>query len=168
MVGGSLSSEGVSASYREGAGLLEYEDSIVIRRSVEDVFAYMQDITKEHEWQPNLREAGQTPEGEADVGTVRRYVTEFMGKRFENVYVNTVYEPNRRVAYESAPQSDTQAVGEVLWEAVEGGTRVTMRAKADLGGLLRFVPKGLVASIGKKELGDTLARVKAILEGPPA
>ncbi len=39
-----------------------------------------------------------------------------------------------------------------------------MRLKAEVGGLLRLVPKSLVASVAKKELGDALARVKARLE----
>jgi uncharacterized membrane protein len=144
--------------------MLRYESSIVIDRPVDEVFDYMQDIDREREWQPNLREAEQSPEGEPGVGTRRRYISEFMGKRFENVYVNAIYEPNRRVAYESAPDSDTQAQGEVIWEAVDSGTRVTMRVAVEVGGLLRFVPKSLIASLGKKELEDALARVKARLE----
>ena len=144
--------------------MLEYEESIVIQRPVKDVFSYMQDIEREHEWQPNLREAEQDPPGEPQVGTKRRYVSEFMGVRFENRYVYTVYEPNRRVAYETAPDSDTAAEGEVTWEPVEGGTRVTMRAGADLGGMMGFVPKRLMAKVARKELADTLARLKALLE----
>jgi carbon monoxide dehydrogenase subunit G len=87
-----------------------------------------------------------------------------MGRRFENVYINTVYEPNHKVAYKTAPESDAQAVGEVIWEDVDGGTRVTMRVEADVGDLLRFVPNRLIASVAKKELLDTLTRVKSLLE----
>ncbi len=144
--------------------MLEYQCSTTIARPVEEVFEYMQDISREYEWQPNLREAEQTPAGEPGVGTRRRYVSEFMGKRFENVYVNTVYEPNRKVAYRSAPESDTQAEGEITWEAVANSTRVTMRLKAEVSGLLRFVPRALITSVGKKELEESLARVKARLE----
>ena len=145
--------------------MLEYDCTAVINRPLKEVFDYMQDISREHEWQPNLREAEQVPEGEPSVGTKRRYVSEFMGRRFENVYVNTVYEPYRRVAYTTTPESDTQATGEVVWEAVDGGTRVTMRVQADVGGVLKLVPKGVIASVGRKELSDSLARVKALLEG---
>ncbi|UCF20404.1 MAG: SRPBCC family protein [Gemmatimonadota bacterium] len=144
--------------------MLEYQESIVIRRPVEEVFHYMQDISREHEWQPNLREAEQTPADEAGVGTRRRYVSEFMGRRFENVYINTEYEINRKVAYESAAESDTKARGEITWEALGEGTKVTMRFAAEVGGMLRLVPKSLIAQVGKKELGEALARVKALLE----
>ena len=145
--------------------MLEYQYTMMINRPLEEVFDYMQDISREHEWQPNLREARQIPEGEPGVGTVRRYVSEFMGRRFENAYVNTIYEPYHKVAYTTTPESDTQATGEVVWEAIDGGTRVTMRVEAEVGGVLRLVPKGMIASVGKKELADSLARVKALLEG---
>ncbi len=144
--------------------MLEYQESIIIKRPVEVVFDYMQDISREHEWQPNLREAEQAPAGEAGVGTRRRYVSEFMGRRFENVYVNTEYEANRKVAYQSAAESDTKAKGEITWEPVDDGTRVTMRFTAEVGGMLRLVPKSLITQVGKKELGEALARVKALLE----
>lgn len=145
--------------------MLTYECSIVIRRTAEDVFAYMQDIDRERDWQPNLREARQVTPGEPAVGTERRYVSEFMGKRFKNAYVNTVYEPNRRVAYRSTPESDTQAAGEVTWEPVQHGTRVTMRVEAEVGGMLRFVPKSIIQSVGKRELMEALERVKTRMEG---
>lgn len=144
--------------------MLRYDSSIIIERPVEEVFEYMQDIDREREWQPNLREAEQSPEGEPRVGTRRRYVSEFMGKRFENVYINTVYERDCRVAYKSARESDTQAQGEITWEAVDGGTRVTMSVTIEVGGMLRFVPKSLIVSLGTKELEDALARAKARLE----
>lgn len=144
--------------------MLRYESSITINRPVEVVFEYMMDIDREQEWQPNLREAEQSPTGEPGVGTRRRYVSEFMDKRFETVYVNTFYERNRRVAYESARESDTQAEGEIIWDVVDGGTRVTMRVAVRIGGLLRFLPKSLIAPLFKRQLEDALARVKARLE----
>lgn len=144
--------------------MLSYEESVTIDRPIGDVFRYMQDIDREHEWQPNLREAEQIPPGEPGVGTRRRYVSEFMGRRFENVYVNEVYEPERRVVYQTAPESDTQASGEIIWESVAGGTKVTMRFSARIAGVLRFVPDALVTSVGKRELADTLARLKERLE----
>ena len=144
--------------------MISYEYGSLIQRPVEAVFAFMQDIEREREWQPNLREASQTPAGVPGVGTRRRYVSEFMRMRFENVYVNTVYEPNRRVAYESTPESDTQASGEITWEPVDGGTRVAMRVQAKVGGALRFVPKALILKVGRKELADALGRAKKLLE----
>ncbi len=143
---------------------MPYEESIVIERPVEAVFAYMDDISLEREWQPNLRDAIQTPPGQPDVGTEKRYVSEFMGRRFDNTYVNTEYEPNRRVAYTIKPGSDLQGTGEILWEQVDGGTRVTMRVEPKARGFLRFMPRGVLEAMYSKELQGTLARLKRCLE----
>ena len=79
--------------------------SIVIRRPVEEVFAYMDDVQREPEWQPQLNEAEQIPAGPTAVGTRRRYVSEFMGKRLENTYVVEVYEPNERLVVTTTKDS---------------------------------------------------------------
>jgi uncharacterized membrane protein len=36
--------------------VLDLESSIVINKPVKEVFAYMDDIEKEHVWQPHLKE----------------------------------------------------------------------------------------------------------------
>ncbi len=74
--------------------VLELEDSVIIHRPVEEVFAYMDDIDNEHEWQPYLKEWSQTPDPDNNgVGTTRRYVNQYLGRHFSNVYEVTEYEP---------------------------------------------------------------------------
>ena len=143
---------------------MPYQESIIIQRPVDEVFAYMDDIEREPEWQPNLREVAQTPEGQPAVGTEKRYVSDFMGRRFENTYVNTVYEPNRRVAYIIKPGSDLKGEGEITWEAVDGGTKVTMEVAPKVSGFLKFMPKGVLEALYSKELQATLVRLKKHLE----
>jgi uncharacterized membrane protein len=137
---------------------------IVIRRPVEDVFSYMDDVAREHEWQPHLIEADQTPPGAAAVGTRRRYVSHFMGRRVENTYVITSYEPRRRVALETTPDSTLTATSEVTWEAVPGGTRVSMSVDGTASGPLRLVPGRMLEATFEKELAASLARLKERLE----
>lgn len=142
-----------------------YEESVVIARRPEDVFAYMDDVAREREWQPNIREAAQDPPGAGGVGTRKRYVSEFLGKRFVNVYVTTEYEPCRRVAYESTPDSSLRARGTFTWEPVAEGTRVTMAVETEPPALLRLLPQRLVDARSRSELRGSLERVKRILEG---
>ncbi len=143
---------------------MPYQESIIIKRPLEDVFSYMDDIEREREWQPNLREVGQNPEGQPGVGTEKRYVSEFMGRRFENTYVNTVYEPNRRVGYTIKPGSDLRGQGEITWEKVEEGTKVTMQVAPKVGGFMKFMPKSVLEAMFSKELQTTLRRLKQRLE----
>lgn len=141
-----------------------HRESVLIRRPVEDVFDYMNDISREQEWQPHLREVEQIPPGSVEVGTRRRYVSEFLGKRLENTYVITTYEPGRRVTAETTDDSILSAASDIRWEEVEGGTRVTMRLEGKASGPLRFVPGPLVEATFAKELRNALRLLKERLE----
>lgn len=140
------------------------EVSIVIQRPLEEVFAYMDDVSHEPEWQPQLIEAEQTPPGPSRAGTRRRYVTEFLGKRLENTYVVLGHEPNRRVVLQTTPDSALEASSEIRWEEVDGGTRVTIILEGRAKGPLRFVPDALLEASFDRELRSALARLKEQLE----
>lgn len=139
--------------------------SIIIERPVEEVFAYMDDVKREPEWQPQLLEAEQTPAGPTAVGSTRRYVSEFLGKRLENTYVVQRYEPNERLVVETTKDSVMDATSEIRWERVPEGTRVTMSLDGRPKGALRFVPKAILESTFEKEVVATLTRLKKQLEG---
>lgn len=141
-----------------------YEQSIFIDRPVADVFAYMDDIEREHEWQSQLVEADQTPAGATAVGSRKRYVSEFMGKRLQNTYVVKHYDPNERVVCQTTPDSVLDATTDVRWEAVDGGTRVTMSLSGATSGALRFVPAKMLEGKFAQEVDATLSRLKERLE----
>jgi carbon monoxide dehydrogenase subunit G len=138
---------------------------IVIRRPPDVVYAYMDDIDREREWQPSLREATQEPAGPTAVGTRKRYVSEFLGRRIENTYVAREVEPGRRVLYESTRDSSVEAVMEIAWAAVAEGTRVSLRVDGRPKGVLRFLPKAVLEEAWQSQLRSTLDRLKATLEG---
>ncbi len=124
----------------------------------------MDDVTREREWQPNILEAYKDPPGQTVVGTRKRYLSRFMGKRIENTYVTKVFEPNRRVVYETTSDSVLQARAELLWEPVGDETRVTMSFEGKVGGVLRFVPGRILDAAYRNELESTLALLKERLE----
>ncbi|MDH3270209.1 MAG: SRPBCC family protein [Gemmatimonadota bacterium] len=141
-----------------------HEESIVIARPRQHVFEYMDDIEREPEWQPQLIEAEQTPPGPTVIGTRRRYVSEFLGKRLVNTYVVREFEPNRRIVCETTSDSVLNATSDIRWEDVDGGTRVTMLLDGRATGVLRFVPNALLEATFEKEVRTTLARLKERLE----
>jgi carbon monoxide dehydrogenase subunit G len=124
----------------------------------------MDDVTREHEWQPNILEAYKEPLGQTAVGTRKRYLSQFMGKRIENTYVTKLFEPNSRVVYETTSDSVLQARAELHWEAVGSETRVTMSFQGKVGGVLRFIPGRVLDAAYRKELESTLSLLKERLE----
>lgn len=143
---------------------VRYSDSIFIQRALEDVFAYMDDVSREHEWQPNLRSVEQEPPGPATVGTRRHYVSDFMGRSIKNSYEVTAYEPNQRVILESMPGSTVSAVNEILWAREGTGTRVTMSVEGKPTGVLRFVPGAMLEAAFREQVKESLSLLKQRLE----
>lgn len=143
---------------------MRFEHQITIRSPLAEVFSYMDDVSREHEWQPGILEARKEPPGETAVGTRKHYVSQFMGRRIENTYVNQVFLLNQRVVYETTPDSVLRAKAELRWETVDGGTRVTMSFEGKAAGALRFIPQRMLEGVYRKELETTLELLKTRLE----
>jgi carbon monoxide dehydrogenase subunit G len=143
---------------------VRFEHQIFIERPVSVVFAYMDDVSREREWQPGIVEARKEPQGPTGVGTRKHYVSEFMGRRIENTYVTRVFEPDAHAVYETTSGSVLQARADLRWESVGSGTRVTMGFEGKVGGPLRFVPQRMLEGVYRKELENTLKLLKERLE----
>ena len=75
------------------------EHSVVIRRPIEEVFAFASDPDNDALWESTTLEAEQTSEGPVDVGAMLRNTTKFLGRRFDTSYELTEYEPSRKQCY---------------------------------------------------------------------
>jgi uncharacterized membrane protein len=142
-------------------------ESVTVHRPRPEVFTYMDDVAREREWQPSLLEASQDPSGPTRVGTRKRYVSEFLGKRVENTYEAIEVDPGRRVVYRTTRDSTLQATSEVEWADEGTGTRVTLSVDGRPTGVLRFVPRGIIEEASLRQLRDTLRRLKECLESTP-
>ena len=144
---------------------MQYEQQVIIHRPVAEVFAYMDDVSREPEWQSNIVEAYQEPPGPTTVGTRKRYLSEFMGRRIENTYLTTTFEPNERVVYETTPGSALRAKVELGWRSVPSGTEVTMTVAGKVTGALKLIPRRLLERAYRNELETALGLLKERLEG---
>lgn len=138
--------------------------SIYIRRPPSQVYQYMDDVSREGEWQPNLRSASQDPHGPSRVGTRKRYVSEFLGREIENTYVIVEVDPGRRVVSETTPDSAAEVTTEVTWDPEDSGTRVTMSVEGRPRGFMKLMPRGMLEAAYRKELSASLQRLKERLE----
>lgn len=145
--------------------MAHYTASIVIRRPVADVFAFMDDVARERDWQPNLREAWQEPPGPSRPGSRKSYRSHYLGKTLENTYVVEEVEPGRRMRQRTTPDSSLDALLEVRWEEDPQGTRVTLTTTVKPRGLLRFMGSSMLESTARKELQESLERLKRAMEG---
>jgi hypothetical protein len=134
---------------------------IEIRRRPSEVFAYLTDTRRLHEWQSSVHEAewqGARAEG-ARIREVRR----FLGRRLELEQEVTAYEPDRRFGLKAVsgqfPFSFTIGL-----EPTGEGTTLTFSGEGEPGGFFRYA-EHLVARAIERQIRHDFETMKVILEG---
>jgi hypothetical protein len=75
--------------------MVEFQFSVIVNRSVEEVFSYPTNVDRIAEWQSMLLKARQTTPGPVEVGTTIQDVRKFLGRRLESTVEVTAYEANK-------------------------------------------------------------------------
>src|SRR5688572_4937850 len=114
--------------------MLNVEDSIIIKRPVEEVFAFVADQTNGPRWQSGLLEVQRISEGSVGLGTKHTAVRKFMGRRLEATNEYVVYEPNKEVTFKGRAGS-SEFQHSYLTESTPEGTKLTSRMAMQSKGL---------------------------------
>ncbi len=136
-----------------------------VDRNPIEVFYFIDDVSREKEWQEGLKTAAQDPPGASKVGTVKRYTSSFLGREVRNTFRVVEVEPGRRLVTQSTPDSSIDARYEMVVEPDGAGTRVTFVFEAAPRGVLKMLPRPVVEAAVQKELTASMAALKAVLEG---
>ena len=142
--------------------MLNIEKTVVINRPLEDVFEYVAQGENWSQWAAELVDTRKTSEGPLAVGTTYTHVAQLLGRRIENGYRVTGYEPNRQVSMKSM-SGPIPADTDLLFESVDGGTRVTLRAQAEIGGFFKLA-EPIVARMMGRQQDANFANLKDLLE----
>jgi uncharacterized protein YndB with AHSA1/START domain len=142
--------------------MVDRSDSIVIDRPVEEVFAYVADVTNDPAWHTDMLEARKTTEGPIAMGTA--WHTRFkpsMGISESDMEVVS-FEPNRVLAMkgEVGPMHPTLTY---RFEPAEGGTKFTRRVQISVSGWMKIMQPVMSLMIPKQNQGF-LANLKRVLE----
>jgi uncharacterized protein YndB with AHSA1/START domain len=142
------------------------EISVVINRPVAEVCAYLNDVGNWADWRSDVLEAEQMSEGPVGVGTTLRLVMQWMGRRDETTLEVTEYEPNRKLKYWGTSGAGS-AEHTYTFEPVEGGTRLTFVAEAEIGGSVKRLyglAEPILMRMAKRHMEGSFANLKDILE----
>ena len=141
---------------------MRVEESIVISRSPEDVFAFLAVRSNDPAWMAAVVESEWLdPAANPGVGRRGRMAMKMFGRRAEYVDEVTAYEPGRKIAHRTV-EGPFDLNTACLAEPVDGGCRATVVAEAErmVGRLL----DPLVALLMRRAFKADLARLKEILE----
>src|SRR5580765_7947532 len=101
-------------------------ETIDIARSPEDVFAYIDDLSRHGEWQGMIQEVHVETEGPTRVGTRAREKRQVPGGVREMTYEITKHDPPRRASFRGI-DGPVRVVGTVTVTPIDGGgSRVSL------------------------------------------
>ena len=135
--------------------------SVTIQKPVEEVFAFVADGEKCTQWRPGVLDIKRVS-GDG-VGT--RYaqgVKGPMNRRIAADYEITVFEPNRKIEFQTVT-GPARPHGRYDFERVEGGTRLGFALDAELTGIRKLLMGGMVQKTMDSEV-HTLDNLKHVLE----
>jgi uncharacterized protein YndB with AHSA1/START domain len=141
--------------------MINVEDSIIINRPVEEIFAFVADQTNAPQWQDGLLEVRRTTDGPVGVGTKHTAVRKFLGRKLEltNEYVK--YEPNKLITFTGDGSSRFEV--SYLTEATAEGTKITCQMQMEQGGLFGLA-EPLIARSLKRDFQANFLLLKRLLE----
>ncbi len=147
------------------APVFRSEKSVVIERSVEEVFGFTDNPANEALWQSGTIESRYTSEGPVGVGSTGASVAKALGRTIETTWEITEYEPNRRVVFLST-SGPIPYEGAWLYEAVDGGTRLTVTEVAPQGtrGFFGRLSERLLLRMWNRGFEGDLQNLKRLME----
>jgi len=138
--------------------------SVTINRPVADVFEFVSDGEQARRWRPGVLDI--TRAGGASSGVGTRYLQGVkgpMGRRISADYEITVYEPDRRIEFQTV-SGPARPHGSYVFAATDdGGTKLTFALDAELSGVRGIFMGGAVQKTMDAEV-RTLDNLKRILE----
>ena len=139
------------------------EASVLIERSAEDVFAFIQVPENHPKFVPGMLEFKKTPPGPLGrVGETVRGLRRFLGRKMELPYEITEYEQNSKLGMKGAMGPITFEDGYVL-DPMGSSTQVKFWLRPTLSGLAKLI-RPIVVQMGKAHAVETLDGLKKALE----
>jgi uncharacterized protein YndB with AHSA1/START domain len=142
--------------------MIKFQAEVTIDRPIEQVFRYVADATRQHEW-TDMTLVKMLTEGPTRAGT--QYVAKFKKGPFKELtFEINPFAPNRLLGYRSISQGPMAWEGEFRVDATgPSSTRVTAQGEIRLRGLWRLAELLLAGEVRRGEAAE-LERLKRILE----
>ena len=140
-------------------------ETVEINRTPEDVFAYLDDLSRHQEWDDQIVETRIETEGPTRVGTRATDKRKLPFGKQDIPYEITEHDPPRRSAFRGL-EGPVRPVGSVTVEPLDGGSRARVTLVLELQGtnLLGKLLAPLANREARKHVPNQQARLKERLE----
>jgi len=139
------------------------ELSIVIKRPIEEAFAFLANLENDVKWHSAFVEVRKTSEGSLGVGARFLVFEGLLGRRTTGTeYEVTEYEPDRIATWKTV-SGPLQLKFRRTFERVEGGTRFAVSYEGEPRGFLKLAWP-LITRMVKRQQGGDLRNLKELME----
>jgi hypothetical protein len=139
------------------------ELSIVIKRPIEEAFAFLANLENDVEWHSAFVEVRNTAVGSNGVGARFLVFEELLGRRTPGTEYEVIeYEPNRSAAWKTV-SGPLQLKFWRTFERVESGTRFAVRYEGEARGFLKLAWP-LITRLVKRQQGGDMRKLKELME----
>jgi uncharacterized protein YndB with AHSA1/START domain len=150
-----------AVSYDTDEHVVRAEQSIVVERPIEEVFAYLTDLDRVPDWQTNVLFL-QLQSSSLRTGAKLVELRKFLGRKVESVVEVTEYEPPHRYTITVQSGPIPFSISNVLSTTGEG-TRIDAAVEGEPGRFFGLI-EWRVVKAAERELWNSLATLKDILE----
>jgi carbon monoxide dehydrogenase subunit G len=118
---------------------MRIEESIEVRRPLQEVFSYVSDVGNYAHWMAHVLEVRTDTPGPPQQGDRFVVAIKSVGRRFETPYERTTYEADRRLTDEAVGGPVPIQRWHSTFREADGATRLTRAVEAELAGLLKLL-----------------------------
>ena len=144
--------------------MIQVKASVHIRRSPEEVFAYLSNFENNPQWQSGMVSAKFTSPGPLRVGSTYSQEARFLGRPVISEFEVIEFEPGRRVKITSTSGTFPITVTRSVEPDGGGSSRVSAVVEGDASGVYRLAEPILRSMVQRSVQGD-YERLKSVLEG---
>jgi uncharacterized protein YndB with AHSA1/START domain len=138
--------------------------SINIRRSPEEVFAYLSNFENNPKWQSGMISARFTSSGPLQVGSTYSQEAKFLGRPVISEFEVVEYVPVKKIKITSTSGTFPITVTRLVEPDGEGGSQVSAVVEGDASGVYRLAEPMMKLMVQRSVQGD-YERLKSVLEG---
>ncbi len=142
--------------------MVKVETSIVVKRPIDEVFAFLSNAENGSKWAAGAITHKKTSAGPIGKGTTFRIVHRVLGRQMESTIEVTEFVPNSKYTVKSTTGS-FPFQSSFTFAPVEGGTQVNVTIEADPGNFFRLA-EPLIASMARRQIETDHANLKDLLE----
>lgn len=144
--------------------MINVEVSLVIKRPVADVFAFVANLENLPSWDTDFQEAERLTSTPNGVGAMYQCRLKYPGGKSATQKVETTeYTENMKITYESEPTKVAKARVSIRFESIAEGTKITSLLQPEFYGLFRFL-EPLIVGVIRKDHTAHLNNLKPLLE----